>query len=94
MGGAWSKWYLGLGTLGSDHPWLLAVLLISSLLNVAYLLPIPIRAFFAKPPGGKPLALSEAPVACLIAAGLTAGGSIALFFWVAPLLRLLEQVVP
>ena len=93
LGGAWSKWYLGLGTLASAHPWLLAVLLISSLLNVAYLLPIPIRAFFAPAPGGRPLTLAEAPWPCLAAAAVTAAGSVALFFGVEPLMRLVERVV-
>ena len=46
LGGAWSKWYLGLATFQSEHPFMIAALLLSSLLNVAYLLPIPIRAFF------------------------------------------------
>ena len=42
LGGAWSKWYLGLGALESGQGLLLGVLLLSSLLNVAYLLPIPV----------------------------------------------------
>ncbi|MDH5750279.1 MAG: monovalent cation/H+ antiporter subunit D family protein, partial [Rhodospirillales bacterium] len=58
MGGVWSKWYLGLGALEADKMFLVGVLMLSSLLNVAYLLPIPFRGFFADPPddghnGGK-----------------------------------------
>ncbi len=48
FGGMWSKWFLALGTLDHGQLFLLAVLMISSLLNIAYLLPIPVRAFFTK----------------------------------------------
>ena len=34
-----SKWQLGVGALESPHPWVLAVLVVSSLLNAAYFLP-------------------------------------------------------
>jgi len=43
-----SKWYLALGTLDSGRPVLLAVLLVSSLLNAAYLLPIVYKAYFER----------------------------------------------
>lgn len=35
-----SKWQLGQGALASEHPWVLLVLLISTLLNAAYFLPV------------------------------------------------------
>ncbi len=41
-----SKWYLGLGGLGADAPWILGVLLASSLLNAAYFLPVIRTAYF------------------------------------------------
>lgn len=43
-----SKWHLGLGALDSGQPLLLVVLLISSMLNAAYYLPIAIAAFFGE----------------------------------------------
>ncbi len=49
MGGMWSKWFLGLGALEAGQMFLVGVLMVSSLLNVAYLLPIPLRAFFSPP---------------------------------------------
>jgi multicomponent Na+:H+ antiporter subunit D len=49
--GVWSKWYLALATIESSHFVLLGVLLVSSLLNIAYLLVIPVRAFFLQPAG-------------------------------------------
>lgn len=46
LAGFVSKWYLGLGGLEADMPWVLAVLAASSLLNAAYFLPILQRAWF------------------------------------------------
>ncbi|GAB3190567.1 cation:proton antiporter [Nesterenkonia suensis] len=38
-----SKWQLGQGALASEHSWVLGVLVLSSLLNAAYFLPVVIR---------------------------------------------------
>ncbi len=93
FGGMWSKWYLALGTLEQGHYVLLATLMISSLLNIAYLLPIPLRAFFSRPADGAEIAgWKEAPLPCLIAISVTALGSIALFFFADPLYRLLSPL--
>lgn len=46
LSGFVSKWYLGLGALDGGQPVLVAVLLMSSLLNAFYYLPIVIAAFF------------------------------------------------
>jgi len=54
-GGMWSKWYLALGALDSGKLVMVGVLMVSSLLNVAYLLPIPVRGFFATPADNPPL---------------------------------------
>jgi multicomponent Na+:H+ antiporter subunit D len=48
LGGFVSKWFLAQGTLSAGTPWLLAILLLSGLLNAAYLLPIVARAFFVR----------------------------------------------
>jgi multicomponent Na+:H+ antiporter subunit D len=55
-GGAWSKWFLATGTVeravesGQSHFYFLtAALMISSLLNIAYLIPIPMIAFMKSP---------------------------------------------
>ncbi|MGH6619123.1 MAG: proton-conducting transporter membrane subunit, partial [Alphaproteobacteria bacterium] len=47
FGGAWSKYFLALGAMEAGHVVFVAVLMISSLLNVAYLLPVVGRGFFA-----------------------------------------------
>ena len=52
FGGAWSKWYLALGALQAHQIVIVAVLMISSLLNVAYLLPIPLQGVLRRPDAG------------------------------------------
>lgn len=49
FGGVWSKWYLALAAADTGQIIFVAVLMISSLLNVAYLIPIVVRAFYNDP---------------------------------------------
>lgn len=49
LGGVWSKLYIALGGLDGGYGFVVAALMISSLLNVAYLMPIVVRAFFRPP---------------------------------------------
>lgn len=44
-----TKWYLGVGALAAHQPWVLVVLVVSSLLNAAYFLPIVYDAWFREP---------------------------------------------
>ena len=46
-----SKWHLGMGAMSSGHDWVLLILVVSSLLNAAYFLPILHAAWFRKPVG-------------------------------------------
>jgi multicomponent Na+:H+ antiporter subunit D len=46
LAGFVSKWFLGLGALEANMPWVIAVLIASSALNAAYFLPILHRAWF------------------------------------------------
>jgi len=79
-GGTWSKWYLMLGTLETGHLVLLGVLMASSLLNIAYLLPIPINGFYKTPGVDQPYTgIKEAPWPSLLAIGITAIGCLILF---------------
>ncbi len=50
FGGVWSKWYLALAAAETEQVLFVAVLMISSLLNVAYLIPIVVRGFYNDPP--------------------------------------------
>jgi multicomponent Na+:H+ antiporter subunit D len=93
-GGSWSKWYLLLGSLEVQQWGIMVVLMISSLLNIAYLLPIPVRAFF---PGNQPSAgeasIKEAPLPCLFALSVTTVGCVVLFVYPQPLFDLAAAIV-
>ena len=93
LGGMWSKWYLALGTIETGRHVLLAVLMLSSLLSVAYLLPIPVRAF-AKRGSAAGSGIAEAPRPCVLAIAVTAAGCLVLFWYSDRWLRLMEQLVP
>lgn len=89
LGGFISKWNLAIGAVNGDHLILLCVLLVSSLLNAAYFLPIVYRGFFAK--AADPIydqGIKEAPIFCLIPLSMTACVSLALFFYPDVFLRL------
>ena len=89
FGGMWSKWYLGLGAVETGQLILLGVLMISSLLNIAYLLPIPVRAFFSKPTSGEHYTeIKEAPKTILLAMLITSITCIILFFYPDPFYKL------
>jgi multicomponent Na+:H+ antiporter subunit D len=97
FGGMWSKWTLALGALEADQVAVVAVLMLSSLLSAAYLLPIVARAFFLPPPGGAagaPPRIAEAPLACLIALGATALLTFVLFFSAGTIETLLRAMAP
>jgi len=92
LGGMWSKWYLGLGAVEAGQLLLLGVLMVSSLLNIAYLIPIPVRAFFNKPANGEHYTeVKEAPKAILLAMVITATACIILFFYPDPIYQLATQ---
>ena len=93
-GGFISKWYLALGCLQAGSMALLVVLLVSSLLNAAYFLPIVYRAYF-KPPVEEAWATgrSEGPAAAWVPPLITAACSLVLFFYPQPFLRLAQMAV-
>jgi multicomponent Na+:H+ antiporter subunit D len=92
FGGAWSKWYLALGAVEGENLFFVAVLMLSSLLSIGYLMPIVARAFFNAPQAssGEHFAgIREAPMLCVVPLCLTAVGSLVLFFaapWIYALL--------
>ena len=77
MAGFVSKWYLGIGALEANQPWVLVVLLASSLLNAAYFLPIIYAAWFKEPETEKAKQifpwLKEARLSLLFPPLITAG---------------------
>jgi multicomponent Na+:H+ antiporter subunit D len=96
FGGTWSKWVIGMGALEAGYVFAVAVLMISSLLNVAYLMPIVARAFFRPlddQEPGTPVKIQEAPLACVIPLSLTAFACLVLFFTAGPIAELIEMAV-
>ncbi|WP_202919401.1 proton-conducting transporter transmembrane domain-containing protein [Saccharothrix deserti] len=77
VGGMWSKWLLLMGAAEADQLVMMLVLLVGSMLALAYLMPIPVRAFF-RPPPVAPLH-GEASPALVGPPVLTAIGCAALF---------------
>ena len=83
LGGSWSKWLLMLAAADAGHVVVVLVLMVSSLLNVAYLLSIVGRAFFMPLHGGHSVVgtgIKEAPLACVVPLSLTAFACVVLFF--------------
>jgi multicomponent Na+:H+ antiporter subunit D len=54
IAGFFSKWYLGMGALAAGNHWVIWVLLLSSLLNAGYFLPILFAAWFGRVPQAWP----------------------------------------
>lgn len=93
MGGSWPKFFLMLGAADAGQLAIIAVLMISSILNVVYLLSIPVQAFYMNPPEGDAKAqgaqgaaiqwgnLKEAPLLCVLPPIATATGAFILFFF-------------
>jgi multicomponent Na+:H+ antiporter subunit D len=107
LGGSWAKFYIMLGAVEAEELIVLAVLLISSLLNIGYLMPIVVRGFFFPPlgktdpdiPVGREVSffswdnIKEAPTLCFAPPMLTAMGCIALFFAIDPIYQLILPIV-
>lgn len=93
-GGFLSKWYLVLGSLEAHQMPILFVLLLSSLLNAAYFMPIVYRAFFCKPEEAMfKNTVQEAPAFCVVPLVITAVASIILLFYPQPFFRLASLMV-
>lgn len=96
MGGSWSKWLLAVGAAETGDQVMLAVLMLSSLLSIAYLMPVVVNAFYRpadKDDGhgdGEQLdswLLSGPPV-------LTAVGCLVLFFFAGDIHEFLKGMTP
>ena len=78
-----SKWYMLSGAMAAQHWPAVAVIVVSTLLNAGYFLPIVYRAFFVAPPAGghghDPVH-GEAPLPMVLALCATAAATVLLFF--------------
>ncbi|MEL6688089.1 MAG: proton-conducting transporter membrane subunit [Pseudomonadota bacterium] len=97
FGGSWPKFYLMWGALESGQAVLMAALILSSLLNILYLMPIVIRGFM-KPPAD---AAKDAAIAIeakqhrwvVIPPVITAFGTLVLFFVAPWIIEFLEPIL-
>ncbi len=93
LGGFISKWYLAMGVIETRDIPMLAVLVVSTILNACYFLPIIYRAFFKDLPQGETAERKEAPALMLVPLMLTAIGTVLLFFFPSLFLDLTKIVV-
>ena len=97
FGGLWSKWFLSQGAAAAHQPVFVAVLMLSSLLNIAYLMPVAIAGFFGHDGDvghahDSSRGIQEAPLMCLVPLCLTALGGIVLFFLADDLFHVLSPL--
>jgi multicomponent Na+:H+ antiporter subunit D len=93
LGGSWSKLLIMLGAADADQLILIAVLMLSSLLNIAYLLPVVVRGYFSPAnDGAEGAKLREAPLFCLVPICFTAVGCLILFFYADGIYTLLSTI--
>ncbi len=87
-----SKWYILQGAFEIESWFAITVIVISTLLNAGYFLPIIYAAFFKKPISGNDLIYREAPLAIVFALTLTASMTILLFLFPEVPLQLLNML--
>ena len=104
MGGSWPKFLLMLGAADAGQLAIIGVLIVSSLLNVVYLLSIPVQAFYLlpagegeKPQGSGAVAIDwrnihEAPLLCVLPPMMTALFALLLFIFADPLYSYLSPI--
>lgn len=98
-GGSWSKWQLMLAAADTGQMLMMVTLMLSSLLSVAYLLPVAVIGFMAPAKAGNPghgdggTGIHEAPFLCVAPLLFTAIGTVALFFFAEPLFAFLEPLI-
>jgi multicomponent Na+:H+ antiporter subunit D len=84
-GGFISKWYILLGAIDAQQMVAVGVIILSTLLNAAYFLPIVYAAFFRAPKSNPEYkhkdTYGEAPLTILLAITVTALGTVVLFFF-------------
>ncbi|MDU8928837.1 proton-conducting transporter membrane subunit [Alisedimentitalea sp. MJ-SS2] len=80
LGGSWSKWLLIMGAASVEQWVMIGVLMASSLLNVAYLLPLVGKGFFLKGDEAHD-EWAEAGVLVWLPPAITAFGCLVLFFY-------------
>ena len=88
-----SKWYILQGAYSMEAWFAIAVIIISTLLNAAYFLPIVYSAFFERRHTDQAPGVHEAPTPILIALSLTAMLTILFFIMPGGVLNLAERII-
>ncbi len=88
-----SKWYMLSGAFEAANVFVIAVIIVSTLLNAAYFLPIVHAAFLRPSPAGAP-SHGEAPWPVVAALMITAALTLLFFFYPDPVLNLAKEVAP
>lgn len=86
-----SKWFILAGAMATQHWTAVAVIAVSTLLNAAYFVPIVYSAFL-RAPDAATTAHGEAPWPMVLAMGITAAGTLALFFYADTPIALAQQL--
>jgi multicomponent Na+:H+ antiporter subunit D len=94
LGGSWSKWLLIMGAADTGQWVMIGVLLVSSLLNVAYLMPVVGKGFFLSDPDApQNVKLAESPTLVWLPPAVTAFGCVLLFFYAGHIQAFLMPIV-
>jgi len=84
LAGSWAKWHLMIGAIDATHWLIVGAFVLSSLLNIAYLIPVAARAFYMTPAqrnSSENSAIEEAPLFCVVPLCITATGCLLLFIF-------------
>ena len=95
LGGSWSKWQLMVGAADTGQIVMIGVLMLSSLLNIVYLLGPIARGFYMSDKDNEALAangMAEAPFWCVAPPVFTALGCIGLFFYASDIITFIEPI--
>jgi len=93
--GVWPKLLLFMGMTSEGDRWLILALIISSLLNIFYLLPVSVNAFMKKPElpvDDGDIKAAKPPVLTVLPPVLTAIATLVLFFMAIPIMDYLRPV--
>jgi len=94
LGGSWAKWLLMVGAADAGQQAMIAVLMLSSLLNIGYFMPLVARGFFLQSPDAPvPIRIREAPILCWAPPAVTAFGCLVLFFYAGAIIDFLMPLV-
>lgn len=94
--GVWPKLFLIMGFTGEGHRWLIIALVVSSLLNVLYLLPVSLNAFMKPVPvkedGSPVIEAGKMPILTWLPPVFTAAMTLVLFFFAGQIMDFVRPV--